>query len=69
MTVLPPFGQVYPFLSGRLEDEARTDTPPLYRAHGWAALLRVTGCLQSRYDAIDKQTAIPTDRQVRNTGR
>ncbi|KAF0303619.1 TBC domain-containing protein kinase-like protein [Amphibalanus amphitrite] len=54
---------VYPFLSGRLEEEARTDTPPLYRAHGWAALLRVTGLLQSRYDAIDKLTAIPTDRQ------
>ncbi|XP_043192085.1 TBC domain-containing protein kinase-like protein [Amphibalanus amphitrite] len=64
ITLFSRLTQVYPFLSGRLEEEARTDTPPLYRAHGWAALLRVTGLLQSRYDAIDKLTAIPTDRQI-----
>uniref|UniRef100_A0A4W4DPM8 TBC1 domain containing kinase n=1 Tax=Electrophorus electricus TaxID=8005 RepID=A0A4W4DPM8_ELEEL len=44
--------------------EARVDVPPLLRGLAWATLLGVEGDIQAKYDAIDKDTAIPTDRQI-----
>ncbi|XP_037071234.1 TBC domain-containing protein kinase-like protein [Pollicipes pollicipes] len=64
VTLFSRLTQEYPYGAERLAEEARTDTPPLYRPHCWAGLLRVSGHVQRRYDAIDKQTAIPTDRQI-----
>lgn len=54
----------YPFKKAHIWREARVDTPPLYRAQVWAALLEVEGDIQVRYDSIDKETPTPTDRQI-----
>lgn len=56
--------QGYPFKKAHIWREARIDTPPLYRAQVWAALLEVEGDITARYDSIDKETASPTDRQI-----
>ncbi|TSK22507.1 TBC domain-containing protein kinase-like protein [Bagarius yarrelli] len=44
--------------------EEETDIPPLLRGLAWAALLGVEGDIQGKYDSIDKDTPIPTDRQI-----
>lgn len=45
-------------------NEATKDVPPFYRGKIWAALLDVKGDIKAQYTAIDKETPIPTDRQV-----
>ncbi|XP_070553007.1 TBC domain-containing protein kinase-like protein [Ptychodera flava] len=54
----------YPYNRERIWKEARVDTPPLVRDLVWAALLGVEGDIQGRYDSIDKESPIPTDRQI-----
>ncbi|XP_077983760.1 TBC domain-containing protein kinase-like protein [Glandiceps talaboti] len=54
----------YPYTRERIWKEARVDIPPLVRDLVWAALLGVEGDIQGRYDSIDKETPIPTDRQI-----
>ncbi|XP_064191246.1 TBC domain-containing protein kinase-like protein [Anguilla rostrata] len=56
--------QAYPFKKNQVWREARVDIPPLLRGLTWAALLGVEGDIQAKYDAIDKDTPIPTDRQI-----
>uniref|UniRef100_UPI00358E9E24 TBC domain-containing protein kinase-like protein isoform X2 n=1 Tax=Myxine glutinosa TaxID=7769 RepID=UPI00358E9E24 len=56
--------QAYPYKCERLWKEARVDIPPLLRGHIWAALLGVKGNIHRRYEAIDKDTPIQTDRQI-----
>ncbi|KAG0419976.1 hypothetical protein HPB47_003761, partial [Ixodes persulcatus] len=56
--------EAYPFQRQRIVREAKLDIPPLYRAHIWAALLDVQGDLLREYEAIDKETPTPTDRQA-----
>ncbi|XP_022084474.1 TBC domain-containing protein kinase-like protein [Acanthaster planci] len=54
----------YPYTIGRIFRESRIDTPPLYRAEVWAALLAIEGDFQAVYDSIDKETPTTTDRQI-----
>ncbi|XP_043917233.1 TBC domain-containing protein kinase-like protein isoform X2 [Protopterus annectens] len=56
--------KAYPFKRNQVWKEARVDIPPLLRGLTWAALLGVEGDIQAKYDAIDKDTQIPTDRQI-----
>ncbi|KAG9344132.1 hypothetical protein JZ751_012614, partial [Albula glossodonta] len=56
--------QAYPFKKNQVWREARVDIPPLLRGLAWAALLGVEGDIQAKYDSIDKDTPIPTDRQI-----
>ncbi|XP_069487029.1 TBC domain-containing protein kinase-like protein isoform X1 [Ambystoma mexicanum] len=56
--------KAYPYKKNLIWKEARVDIPPLLRGLTWAALLSVEGAIQDRYDAIDKDTQIPTDRQI-----
>lgn len=56
--------KAYPYKKNQLWKEARTDIPPLLRGLVWAALLGVEGDIQGKYDSIDKDTPIPTDRQI-----
>nr|XP_033812404.1 TBC domain-containing protein kinase-like protein isoform X1 [Geotrypetes seraphini]XP_033812413.1 TBC domain-containing protein kinase-like protein isoform X1 [Geotrypetes seraphini]XP_033812421.1 TBC domain-containing protein kinase-like protein isoform X1 [Geotrypetes seraphini]XP_033812429.1 TBC domain-containing protein kinase-like protein isoform X1 [Geotrypetes seraphini]XP_033812438.1 TBC domain-containing protein kinase-like protein isoform X1 [Geotrypetes seraphini] len=56
--------KAYPYKKNQIWKEARVDVPPLVRGMAWAALLGVEGAIQDRYDAIDKDTPIPTDRQI-----
>ncbi|KAJ8281072.1 hypothetical protein GJAV_G00063180 [Gymnothorax javanicus] len=56
--------QAYPFKKNQVWREARVDIPPLLRGLAWAALLGVEGDIQAKYDGIDKDTPIPTDRQI-----
>lgn len=56
--------EAYPFQRQRILHEAKLDIPPLYRANIWAALLDVQGDLLEEYQAIDKETPTPTDRQI-----
>uniref|UniRef100_A0A6B0VFX4 Putative serine/threonine protein kinase n=1 Tax=Ixodes ricinus TaxID=34613 RepID=A0A6B0VFX4_IXORI len=56
--------EAYPYQRQRIVREAKLDIPPLYRAHIWAALLDVQGDLLREYEAIDKETPTPTDRQI-----
>ncbi|XP_067138557.1 TBC domain-containing protein kinase-like protein [Centruroides vittatus] len=56
--------EAYPYKRSQIIREARTDIPPLYRAHVWAALLEIEGDIQGDYDAIDKETPTATDRQI-----
>ncbi|KAG7221851.1 hypothetical protein INR49_017027, partial [Caranx melampygus] len=44
--------------------EARVDIPPLVRGLAWAVLLGIEGDIQAKYETIDKDTPIPTDRQI-----
>ncbi|XP_010182762.1 PREDICTED: TBC domain-containing protein kinase-like protein, partial [Mesitornis unicolor] len=57
--------KAYPYKKNQIWKEARVDIPPLLRGVTWAALLGVEGAIEAKYDAIDKDTPIPTDRQVR----
>uniref|UniRef100_A0A8B9MD79 TBC domain-containing protein kinase-like protein n=1 Tax=Accipiter nisus TaxID=211598 RepID=A0A8B9MD79_9AVES len=56
--------KAYPYKKNQIWKEARVDIPPLLRGVTWAALLGVEGAIQAKYDAIDKDTPIPTDRQI-----
>ncbi|XP_072112497.1 TBC domain-containing protein kinase-like protein [Mobula birostris] len=56
--------KAYPYKKNQIWKEARVDIPPLVRGLTWAALLGVEGDIQAKYDAIDKDTPIPTDRQI-----
>ncbi|RXN09129.1 TBC domain-containing kinase [Labeo rohita] len=56
--------KAYPYKKNQIWKEARVDIPPLLRGLAWAALLGVEGDIQSKYDGIDKDTPIPTDRQI-----
>ncbi|KAH6934762.1 hypothetical protein HPB50_000693 [Hyalomma asiaticum] len=56
--------EAYPYQKQRIIQEAKLDIPPLYRAHIWSALLDVQGDLMREYEAIDKETPTPTDRQA-----
>uniref|UniRef100_A0A3Q2DFP7 TBC domain-containing protein kinase-like protein n=1 Tax=Cyprinodon variegatus TaxID=28743 RepID=A0A3Q2DFP7_CYPVA len=54
----------YPYKKNLVWKEARLDIPPLVRGLAWAALLGIEGDIQAKYDSIDKDTPIPTDRQI-----
>uniref|UniRef100_A0A8C8HL47 Rab-GAP TBC domain-containing protein n=1 Tax=Oncorhynchus tshawytscha TaxID=74940 RepID=A0A8C8HL47_ONCTS len=56
--------KAYPYKKNLVWKEARVDIPPLIRGLAWAALLGVEGDIQAKYDSIDKDTPIPTDRQI-----
>ncbi|XP_075056911.1 TBC domain-containing protein kinase-like protein isoform X2 [Mixophyes fleayi] len=56
--------KAYPYKKNLIWKEARVDIPPLLRGLTWAALLGVEGAIQEKYDATDKDTPIPTDRQI-----
>ncbi|KAF5890613.1 TBC domain-containing protein kinase-like protein, partial [Clarias magur] len=56
--------KAYPYKKNQIWKEARVDIPPLLRGLAWAALLGVEGDIQAKYDSIDKDTPIPTDRQI-----
>uniref|UniRef100_H2SYN1 TBC domain-containing protein kinase-like protein n=1 Tax=Takifugu rubripes TaxID=31033 RepID=H2SYN1_TAKRU len=56
--------KAYPYKKNLVWKEARVDIPPLVRGLAWAALLGIEGDIQSRYESIDKDTPIPTDRQI-----
>uniref|UniRef100_A0A8C9S5F6 TBC domain-containing protein kinase-like protein n=1 Tax=Scleropages formosus TaxID=113540 RepID=A0A8C9S5F6_SCLFO len=56
--------QAYPYKKNQVWKEARVDIPPLLRGLTWAALLGIEGDIQAKYDGIDKDTPIPTDRQI-----
>uniref|UniRef100_A0A3Q3KES3 TBC domain-containing protein kinase-like protein n=1 Tax=Monopterus albus TaxID=43700 RepID=A0A3Q3KES3_MONAL len=56
--------KAYPYKKNLLWKEARVDIPPLVRGLAWAALLGVEGDIQAKYESIDKDTPIPTDRQI-----
>ncbi|ESN99565.1 hypothetical protein HELRODRAFT_113661 [Helobdella robusta] len=54
----------YPYQRQRIFKECRVDIPPLYRNFLWAAILKIEGDVRGRYEAIDKETPTPTDRQI-----
>uniref|UniRef100_A0A8C8Z4W1 TBC domain-containing protein kinase-like protein n=1 Tax=Prolemur simus TaxID=1328070 RepID=A0A8C8Z4W1_PROSS len=56
--------KAYPYKKNQIWKEARVDIPPLMRGLTWAALLGVEGAIHAKYEAIDKDTPIPTDRQI-----
>lgn len=56
--------KAYPHKKNHVWKEARVDIPPIFRGLVWAALLGVEGDIQAKYDGIDKDTPIPTDRQI-----
>uniref|UniRef100_A0A1A8IJE7 TBC domain-containing protein kinase-like protein n=1 Tax=Nothobranchius kuhntae TaxID=321403 RepID=A0A1A8IJE7_NOTKU len=56
--------KAYPYKKNLVCKEARVDIPPLVRGLAWAALLGIEGDIQAKYDSIDKDTPIPTDRQI-----
>ncbi|KAK7601179.1 hypothetical protein V9T40_008620 [Parthenolecanium corni] len=56
--------QGYPYTRALLCHEASKDIPPYYRGKVWAALLNVKGDIERQYISIDKETPIPTDRQI-----
>ncbi|KAH0500791.1 TBC domain-containing protein kinase-like protein [Microtus ochrogaster] len=56
--------KAYPYKKNQIWKEARIDIPPLMRGLTWAALLGVEGAIHAKYEAIDKDTPIPTDRQI-----
>uniref|UniRef100_H3DKZ6 TBC domain-containing protein kinase-like protein n=1 Tax=Tetraodon nigroviridis TaxID=99883 RepID=H3DKZ6_TETNG len=56
--------KAYPYKKNLVWKEARVDIPPLVRGLTWAALLGIEGDIQSKYESIDKDTPIPTDRQI-----
>lgn len=56
--------QCYPFHRPKIWQEARIDSLPLYRAYIWAALLGIEHDTQAHYQAIDKESWTPTDRQI-----
>ncbi|KAI5616871.1 TBC domain-containing protein kinase-like protein, partial [Silurus asotus] len=56
--------KAYPYKKNQVWKEARVDIPPLLRGLAWAALLGIEGDIQRKYESIDKDTPIPTDRQI-----
>uniref|UniRef100_A0A7N8YLP2 TBC domain-containing protein kinase-like protein n=1 Tax=Mastacembelus armatus TaxID=205130 RepID=A0A7N8YLP2_9TELE len=56
--------KAYPYKKNLVWKEARVDIPPLVRGLAWAALLGIEGDIQAKYESIDKDTPIPTDRQI-----
>ncbi|XP_037112675.1 TBC domain-containing protein kinase-like protein [Syngnathus acus] len=56
--------KAYPYKKNLVHKEARVDIPPLVRGLAWAALLGIEGDIQAKYESIDKDTPIPTDRQI-----
>ena len=56
--------QGYPFREKRIYTEALTDVVPKYRATIWAALLNIPNNCYKMYDAIDKESPSPVDRQI-----
>lgn len=52
----------YPFTRDRIIAESQIDIPPLLRGEIWACLLNVIE--DNSYEAIDKFTPTPTDRQI-----
>ncbi|KAM3865081.1 TBC domain-containing protein kinase-like protein isoform 2-T2 [Diretmus argenteus] len=56
--------KAYPYKKNLVWKEARVDIPPLIRGLAWAGLLGIEGDIQAKYDSIDKDTPIPTDRQI-----
>nr|XP_061791720.1 TBC domain-containing protein kinase-like protein isoform X2 [Nerophis lumbriciformis] len=56
--------KAYPYKKNLVYKEARVDIPPLVRGLAWAALLGIQGDIQAKYESIDKDTPIPTDRQI-----
>ncbi|XP_078456892.1 TBC domain-containing protein kinase-like protein isoform X2 [Lampetra planeri] len=56
--------KAYPHRKDLIWKEARVDIPPLLRGLIWATILGVEGDIQAKYDSIDKDTAIQTDRQI-----
>lgn len=56
--------KAYPYKKNHVWKEARVDVPPLVRGLAWAALLGVEGDIQAKYESTDKDTPIPTDRQI-----
>ncbi|KAJ3614450.1 hypothetical protein NHX12_018022 [Muraenolepis orangiensis] len=54
----------YPYKKDLVWKDARVDIPPLVRGLAWSALLGIEGDIQAKYDGIDKDTPIPTDRQI-----
>ncbi|XP_077460534.1 TBC domain-containing protein kinase-like protein [Stigmatopora argus] len=56
--------KAYPYKKNSVYKEARVDIPPLVRGLAWAALLGIEGDIQAKYESTDKDTPIPTDRQI-----
>ncbi|KAG8014732.1 TBC domain-containing protein kinase-like protein, partial [Nibea albiflora] len=56
--------KAYPYKKTLVWKEARVDIPPLVRGLAWAALLAIEGDIQAKYESTDKDTPIPTDRQI-----
>uniref|UniRef100_A0A3Q4H487 TBC domain-containing protein kinase-like protein n=1 Tax=Neolamprologus brichardi TaxID=32507 RepID=A0A3Q4H487_NEOBR len=56
--------KAYPYKKTLVWKEARVDIPPLVRGLAWAGLLGIEGDIQAKYEGIDKDTPIPTDRQI-----
>lgn len=56
--------QIYPITRNAIIREAHKDIPPPVRGAIWAALLDITGDLESKYERIDKETPTHTDRQI-----
>lgn len=52
----------YPYTRLRIIEESQIDIPPLLRGEIWACLLNVIE--DNSYEAIDKITTTPTDRQI-----
>ena len=52
------------FRKGIIKDESYHDIVPFYRAEIWCALLNIKSDMASLYQAIDKETANPVDRQI-----
>ena len=56
--------QGYPFREKQIYTEALTDVVPKYRAKIWAALLNIPNNCYKMYEAIDKESPSPVDRQI-----
>lgn len=56
--------KAYPYKKDLLLKEARIDIPPLVRAEVWSALLGINFNYLEKYRLIDKETVMPTDRQI-----
>jgi len=56
--------QSYPFKRPCLWKEALMDTVPIYRSQIWASLLNIEFDVVRRYEAIDKESWSPVDRQI-----
>ena len=56
--------QGHPFREKQIYAEALTDVVPKYRATIWAALLNIPNNCYKMYEAIDKESPTPVDRQI-----